>query len=421
MADETLNIWLHERVVATLRRTRSDVRLEYEADEIRRSGTGAVVLSASLVTRRKGYGGNAVLYWLEGLLPEGEARTTLESMFDVRRGDAFGLLRHLGRECAGAVAFLPVNEERAIPGQPTPLSDAELEEAIRNLPAHPLGVTSESGISLGGLQSKLLVCRTDKGWALPTNGALSTHIMKPAPLQHPELARAEAYAMRIARGAGLDVAAVEVVKVGERDVLIVERFDREIIGGIVHRLHQEDACQALGIDPRDRHKYQQRNGGPSYGQIAKLLVTHAMDRNKELQALAEAVVLTCMIGNTDAHAKNHSFMIDNGMLSFAPIYDASPTVSFVHGRQLAMYVGGSVTIGEVNRMQLALEAQSWGLSRDVAIDVVDNALLRLGRAVENTDASGVSRAVGDDVKFYSSRLLETRSLPIEQRTGEALA
>lgn len=419
MADETLNIWLHERVVATLRRTRSDVRLEYEADEIRRSGTGAVVLSASLLTQHKAYGGNAVLYWLEGLLPEGEARTTLESMFDVRRGDAFGLLCHIGRECAGAVAFLPVDEHPAMPGQPMSLSDAELEEAIRNLPAHPLGVTLESGISLGGLQSKLLVCKTEADWALPTNRAPSTHILKPAPFQHPELARAEGYAMCIARDSGFDVAAVEVIEVGERDVLVVERFDREIVDGIAHRLHQEDACQALGIDPRDRHKYQRGNGGPSYRQIAKLLVTHAIDRDKELRALAEAMVLTCAIGNTDAHGKNHSFLIDGDTLSFAPIYDASPTVSFVSGRQLAMYVGGSIAIGEVNRMQLAFEAKSWGLSRDVAIDVVDDALLRLGRSIEQADTSGVPEAVAEDVKLYSSRLLATRSLPVEQRTSEA--
>jgi hypothetical protein len=132
------------------------------------------------------------------------------------------------------------------------------------------------------------------------------------------------------------------------------------------------------------------------------------------------MVLTCAIGNTDAHGKNHSFLIDGDTLCFAPIYDASPTVSFVTGRQLAMYVGGSITIGEVNRMQLALEAKSWGLSRDVAIDIVDDALLRLGRAIEEADVSGVLKAVTDDVKLYSSRLLATRSLQVEQRTGEAI-
>jgi hypothetical protein len=84
-----------------------------------------------------------------------------------------------------------------------------------------------------------------------------------------------------------------------------------------------------------------------------------------------------------------------------------------------MYVGGSIAIGEVNRMQLAFEAKSWGLSRDVAIDVVDDALLRLGRSIEQADTSGVPEAVAEDVKLYSSRLLATRSLPVEQRTSEA--
>ncbi|HVB05232.1 MAG TPA: HipA domain-containing protein [Acidimicrobiales bacterium] len=410
MPGDVLNIWIDGRVVATLQRARSDIRLQYEPDEQQRSGDGSIVLSTSLPVRSQPYDGDVVGYWLEGVLPEGEARTVLESLYDVRRGDAFGLLRRIGRECAGAVAFLPEGREPAPPGRPKPITDDELAEAITNLPAHPLGDTAESGISLGGLQSKLLVCKTPDGWALPANGAPSTHIMKPAPAQHLGLARAEAYAMNLAAAAGLSAAAVDLLVVDGRDVLVVERFDRELVDGVTRRLHQEDACQALGRDPRDRRKYQQATGGPSYGAIAKLLSAHAVDVDRELRALTEAMTFTCAIGNTDAHGKNHGFLIADGTLSLAPIYDAAPTESFVAGRNLAMYVGAQTRIDRVNRIQLALEAHSWGLPKSSVTDLIDETLNRIRDALGNVATDDVPREVVEDVAQYHQRLAESRVL-----------
>jgi serine/threonine-protein kinase HipA len=53
--------------------------------------------------------------------------------------------------------------------------------------------------------------------------------------------------MRFANALGLDVAQVETTQIGNRKVLVVERYDRIVApDGAVRRLHQEDLCQATG-------------------------------------------------------------------------------------------------------------------------------------------------------------------------------
>ena len=413
MATPALSVWLGGRVVAVLSRHRGDLSLEYLSEEVSQVGTGSIVLSVSMPVRSKPYVRDAVQFWLEGLLPEGEARTTLEAMHDVRRGDTFGLLEAIGRECAGAVSFLPEDSNPIEPEIPDSISLGELAKAIDDLPIHPLGATEESGISLGGLQSKLLLCRSDNGWAWPRGGTISTHILKPEPVQHPGLAPAEHYAMRLATEAGINAAHVELVKIKGRSVLVIERFDRKTVNGKTQRVHQEDSCQALGLDARDRKKYQEQSGGPSYGQLAKLLKAHAKNVQEELRNLAESMVLNVAVGNTDAHGKNHGFLIENGTISFAPVYDVSPTVSFVSRRQLALFVGGEYRLDRVSKIHLALEAQSWGLSKNEAIDVVEDATSRVLTAIVDHRDGEETEAIRNDVLRCATRLSTSGTLSVE--------
>lgn len=110
---------------------------------------------------------------MEGLLPEGETRTVLEREFSIRRGDAFGLLAAIGRDCAGAVSFYEPGVTPADTKSPIlRLSDAELDDAIASLPSRPLGAGDEVRVSLGGIQAKLLLVETaDGGWARPSPNA----------------------------------------------------------------------------------------------------------------------------------------------------------------------------------------------------------------------------------------------------------
>jgi serine/threonine-protein kinase HipA len=86
--------------------------------------------------------------------------------------------------------------------------------------------------------------------------------------------------------------------------LIVSRFDRrEIAEGPPERIHQEDLCQATGIDPtnlRGRAEYE-RARGPGFKRLAELLSEHALDVGGELDKLVGVMTFNVPIGNADAH------------------------------------------------------------------------------------------------------------------------
>ncbi len=378
-----LQVLLGDVHVATLRRTRIGLELAYLPSTVSRLGVGGVCLSLSLRVTAKPIKGPPVEKWVEGLLPEGEARTVLEDRFGVRRGDMFGLLAKIGRDCAGAVCFLD-DPDTARPAALGPISDEQLAQQIADLPLHPLGADDEVPVSLAGLQHKLLLVRTDSGWARPMHGQPSSHILKPDPFEHPGLIAAEALVMTAAKIAGLDVAEVALERIGGRDVLVVQRFDRRVVDGRLLRVHQEDGCQALGIDPTRDHKYERAGhvDNPAYGRFAHLLLDHAVDPVREQAKLAQSMVLHIAAGNTDAHARNHGFLLDNGTARFAPIYDASPTIEFSNTRRCALRVCGQDLLEQVTANHLMLEARSWSPLRDDGREIVVQTAQRLTSAFE---------------------------------------
>jgi len=69
----------------------------------------------------------------------------------------------------------------------------------------------------------------------------------------------ELYCMRLAQRVGFHVPVCSI-HVGEFPLFVVTRYDRQTDEkGIVHRLHQQDFCQAQGVT--SEFKYEHR-GGP---------------------------------------------------------------------------------------------------------------------------------------------------------------
>lgn len=190
----------------------------------------------------------------------------------------------------------------------------------------------------------------------------------------------EAFAQRAAAVAGLLAAEVRLDKFGGRMVLVVTRFDREIRDGALTRVHQEDGCQALGVDPSGFANYQAVDGIASYRRLAEMLASYAGDRSAELRRLGAMMTFTVAIGNTDAHLRNHAFVHGGNTLSLAPIYDAAPTAEIAGTRQLALWVAGQPLLSVVTRDHLIRELDSWGLDSDAARDVIDTTLTRLAAA-----------------------------------------
>lgn len=408
-APRKLDVWLGTRVVADLSVNRRQVaQLRYLDDYVAQCGEGALGLSVPLPVSGRPFKGDLVDRWIESLLPEGETRTVLEQYFRVRRGDGFALLAALGRDCAGAVAVLPPGEDLAADaGALQPLTSAEVEQAVGALRQHPLGVDQDVRVSLGGLQSKLLLVQVDGGWARPVGGTPSTHILKPDPPEFPGLVASEAFAQRVAALAGLDAAEVRLEAFGNRLVLVVTRFDRELKDGRLVRRHQQDGCQALGTDPTGPAKYQASDGLVSYRRLAAVLAAHARDQADQFRRLGAMVTFTVAIGNTDAHLRNHSFLHGTGTLGLAPVYDAAPTARFAGTGDLALWVGGQAMLAVVTRGHIVRELASWGMETGEAADVVQSTLERTAGAMSKAAQATpeVPRSVVEACEAQVERLL----------------
>jgi len=225
---------------------------------------------------------------------------------------------------------------------------------MERLPHQPL-LAGEEGLrlSLAGAQVKLPVVIDSKSGgatriALPLGETPSTHIIKPEPLRFPGLAENEAWCMALARRIGLDAAEAWAERIGNVPCLISKRYDRVqgASGEIVHRLHQEDFCQALGY-PSSR-KYQQE-GGPSLRECFQMIRDWSTTPVLDIRHMLDAVIFATVSGNADAHGKNHSFLYAQGTRRMAPLYDQVCTMAWPElSTTLSMKIGSASTLAEVS-------------------------------------------------------------------------
>jgi serine/threonine-protein kinase HipA len=303
--------------------------------------------------------------------------------FGVNDSDVFGLLAALGRDCAGALVVMPANEEPEAVGPSEPITDDDIAELIRKLRFSPLGVGGRLRVSLAGIQEKLLLTRIADTWALPVGGAPSTHILKPASRILEASIENEALCVAIARNLGLPVATTTIVEFSGVRVLAVERFDRRTAGDgtPTSRLHQEDFCQAHGVEPLRKY---QGAGGPALRDCATTLVRWGQGR-PDLVRLMELMAVNVLLGNADAHAKNLALLHSpEGRVELAPAYDLLSTTHYpLVDRTAGMFVNGVEDIEAITRGDLVAEAASWGLPRDLVEDRISGLLDRAPAAIDS--------------------------------------
>ncbi len=397
MADE-LAVWLYGERVAVIDRVRDRLRLAYTEEALRRYPLGTPLLSLSLPVSSRRYTQGIVRPFLDGLLPEGESRKAIARGVHAPERDTYGLIRALGRDCAGAVVIQPA--EDPAPQAPTtttaePLGSDEIEALVRDLTSAPLGVGGRARVSLAGVQEKLVLTRMPDGsWGRPVDGTPSTHILKPEIAAFPDTVENEAFCMRVAKHLGLDVAFVETTEIGSRKLIVVERYDRTVAAdGTVRRIHQEDFCQATGVSPETKYE---EDGGPSLLRIAGILRDVAAPDS--LERLLAAVTVNALIGNGDAHAKNFSLLhTADGALTLAPLYDLICTLYYGDDR-LAMSIDNSHRTDRLTADRIVNEAVSWGVSRDHAKEVVVDLLAKA------PDALGLAR---EEIKGVPAKLIAT--------------
>jgi len=359
---ESLGVWLYGRRIAEFNSPKPwIVECSYTEEALDAWPANIPLLSCSLPlgARRQ----NATVF-AAGLLPEGQHRQSVAAAMGVPVTDVHALLARLGRDVAGAVV-ISSEPPSAQSGAFEPYTTASLEEEVLGLPDRPLAIYEDSELSLPGIQDKLLLVKLEDGrWARPIGGLPSTHILKIDDRFHPGLIEAEASCLSLARAAGLTKVEASLETIGDIPCMIVSRFDRvSHSNGMVDRLHQEDACQALARDPeaqQGRGRYQWA-GGPSLSEIADLLDRYSASPVEELDRLVSLVTFNAIIGNADAHGRNVSMLHPSPEeITLAPVYDTVPTLLWPKLRtDLAMTISGITSLRTVTSEAVVAEARRW--------------------------------------------------------------
>lgn len=400
---KTLNVYLHHEMVGQLIQDESGMMVfDYAASWL--ENPNATPLSQSLMLRTERFTRKECQGFFAGILPEESKREMVANNLGISKMNDFAMLEQIGGECAGAVTFIPSDE--VLPADDfdyRKLSDDELLKVLHILPRQPL-MAGEEGVrlSLAGAQDKIAVHVDGNQISIPLGGAPSTHILKPAIERFEGLVFNEAFCMTLAAKVDLSVAKIETRKVGNVDYLLIERYDRHIdIEGRVHRLHQEDFCQAMAV-PSD-HKYQ-NEGGPGLKDCFALLRRVSSRPVVDLLRLLDAMIFNLLIGNHDAHGKNFSLLYFSCESQFTPLYDLVSTVYYPElSKKMAMKIGRESESEKIMPAHFELLAEEGGLAKPMVRKRVLELAEKTRAQLEHT---GIDHPMADQLVHLIARRCE---------------
>ncbi|PLW76040.1 type II toxin-antitoxin system HipA family toxin [Cohaesibacter celericrescens] len=383
-----LNVYLNARLVGTLLRERTGA-ISFHYDQTWLGWVHTMPISLSLPLRTDRYIGAPVNAVFDNLLPDNEGiRRRVAERIGAQGIDAYSLLSEIGRDCVGALQFLPESKEPNPTDQlvSEPVSDEQIEALLNDLDATPLGIRREKDfrISVAGAQEKTALLYHQGQWFEPIGTTPTTHIIKPQIGRLPngmDLSHSvenEYFCLKLLEAFGLKVAKAEIAIFGDKKALVVERFDRRWSkDGRLIRLPQEDMCQALSV-PSTR-KYQSE-GGPGIVEIMDLL-RGSDEPIKDRIDFFKATILFWLIGATDGHAKNFSIaLMPGGRFRLTPFYDVmtvQPTylVGQIQRKdfRLAMRFGKSnhYRVEDICGRHILETAQQAGLSKEVTLGIFE--------------------------------------------------
>lgn len=401
-----LPVSLYGTHIGELFRVSGRAMFRWSADAEERWGLNSPVLSRSL---RVGFSSSEqVESFFGALLPEGIHLDRLAKDARVSSSDLIGLLAHVGSDLAGA---LRVGDPREA-SEPQELT---AEEVGLLLDAASGFLVGGGGTALPGFQRKLTLTRRDGGWWRGNGTLASSHILKPVLSEQRATVESENYLLTLGRELGLLDYETWIEEIGGRFVLVIERYDRRRSAtGEVHRLHQEDVGQAIGLPWGGSEKFESVDARASLRATAELLDPRrtVFDAARpDTEKLLRYAVVNVAGGNTDAHAKNFSLLHhEDGATVLAPYYDAAPLALAYDGTQaLAMRINGVPQLPDVTRDDLLSEAVSWGLTDARARAIIDETLERIIEATRTVPAhASIAAHVPGYVRGQAQNLLAGR-------------
>jgi serine/threonine-protein kinase HipA len=208
----------------------------------------------------------------------------------------------------------------------------ELADLIIDDEEQPAGVKASQvddlllvGTSMGGARPKAVVEDDGCLWIAKFN----------RPDDKWNLARVEQAMLALARECGLHVPESKVTSVGDRDILLVKRFDRAQTRQGYRRARMLSALTLLRSD--DTHQNRERW---SYVLLAEELRRLSSRPKADAPELFRRMVFNALISNTDDHPRNHAVIAMDENWRLSPAYDLTPIPEIsIERRNLALECG----------------------------------------------------------------------------------
>lgn len=187
------------------------------------------------------------------------------------------------------------------------------------------------GTAIGGARPKALIDDAERKMIAKFSASGDTY----------SVVKGEYIAMRLAAIAGLNVAPVELVKAADKDVLLIERFDRE---------HHADGWRRRGIVSAltlmELDEMMARYA--SYEKLAEIIRVRFTEPKATLREMYGRLVFNILCGNTDDHARNHAAFWAGHALSLTPAYDICPQGRTGGEASQAMSIVGGVNLSKLS-------------------------------------------------------------------------
>ena len=205
------------------------------------------------------------------------------------------------------------------------------ERVEKGIPLSPeLDQALHHGSSIGGARPKALIESDNKKWVAKFSSSSDLY----------SVVKAEFIAMRLAALAGLNVAPVKIAQASAKDVLLIERFDRQ---KTTHGWTRKAMVSALTLFELDEMMARYA----SYEILAEIIRHRFYNASATLKELFSRLVFNILCGNNDDHARNHAAFWDGKMLSLTPAYDICPQARAGNEASQAMLISGNQRMSQL--------------------------------------------------------------------------
>ena len=211
------------------------------------------------------------------------------------------------------------------------------------------------GTSMGGARPKTVVEDKDGLWMAKFNRSDDKW----------NYARIERAMLKLASKCGVETVKSKLATIGNRDVLLIKRFDRKKTKNGYHRARMLSALTLLRAEDthQDRDKW-------SYVFLVEELRRISAQPKHDASELFRRMCFNALISNSDDHPRNHAVIAMGYDWKLSPAYDLTPTAPFsIERRDLALECGDNGRYA--NAENLLSQCARFLLKEEEAKNIID--------------------------------------------------